>query len=190
MNDATLIIVLHQALFQGMFFAKNLMLRRKLGQAVRGGNKEANRAVAFFALFIACTLYLSLANPAIGSMPLLPRAIATGLALLLLALNVAVGAASLRDLGDSWRVGVIEEQHTDLVEDGIYRCTRNPYFVSYLLMFAAYTVLLQSLVLFALSIVGFCMVHCMVVREEHHLQSQHGATYLDYKKRVPRYLLL
>jgi protein-S-isoprenylcysteine O-methyltransferase Ste14 len=190
LNDAVLIILIHQLLFQCMFFAKNLLLRVKLGKPIRGDNREASLAVFFFIIFIAIALYLSWTATAAGNVRLYSTTTATGLCLLLLALNLVIGAASLRDLGDSWRVGVIEEQTTKLVEDGIYRFTRNPYFVAYLLMFAAYTVLLQNLVLFALSFLGFGMVHAMILKEESYLESVHGEPYRDYKMRVPRYLLL
>ena len=53
MNEATWIILLHQALFQGLFMAKNISLKIKLGKPIRGNNAEANRAVGFFILFIA-----------------------------------------------------------------------------------------------------------------------------------------
>lgn len=190
MSESALIILLHQLLFQGMFVVKNLRLRRKLGQPIRGANPEARRAVGFFALFIAVALYLAWSGAGFGTVHWLPPIAATGLCLLLLALNLAIGAASLRDLGDSWRVGVLEEQRTDLVEDGIYSLSRNPYFVACLLMFAAYTLLLQNLVLLAMSFIGFGLVHGMVRREEAYLESVHGEAYRDYKGRVPRYLLL
>jgi protein-S-isoprenylcysteine O-methyltransferase Ste14 len=116
--------------------------------------------------------------------------VALFIALLLMLANLAVGLASLRDLGDSWRVGVIEEQQTQLIESGIYRFTRNPYFVAYLLMFAAYTVLLQSLILLVLSFIGFGMVHAMILKEEKYLAKTHGEAYQQYRQRVPRYFLI
>ncbi len=41
MTDAMFIILLHQLLFQGMFFTKNLTLKNKLGLPIRGGNARA-----------------------------------------------------------------------------------------------------------------------------------------------------
>lgn len=190
MSDSTLIILLHQLLFQGLFFAKNLSLKIKLGKPIRGDNPEARRAVLFFILFIATALYFAATELRFAEVRLLPHTGATGVCLLLLGFNLVFGAASLKDLGESWRVGVIEEQTTELVEDGIYSFTRNPYFVSYLIMFAAYTLLLQNLLLFALSIAGFGLIHGMILKEEAYLQSVHGEAYLDYRQRVPRYLFL
>ena len=92
--------------------------------------------------------------------------------------------------GDSWRVGVLEDQKTELVTTGIYRFTRNPYFVSYFLMLAAYTVLLQNFILFGLSILGFLFVHKMIIKEEKYLYSVHGDAYVEYKTKVPRYVII
>jgi protein-S-isoprenylcysteine O-methyltransferase Ste14 len=75
------------------------------------------------------------------------------------------------------------------VESGIYRYSRNPYFLAYLLMFAAYTVLLQSALLLGLSAIGFILVHSMVLREEKHLAKLHPQAYREYCQRVPRYLI-
>lgn len=182
MNNALLIIAGHQLLFQGMFVAKNLYLRRKLGVNVRGQNAEASLAIACFALIIITALVLA-SGITVGGASLSVGA-------LLMILSVVVAGASLYGLGDSWRVGVIEEQSTELVETGIYRFSRNPYFLAYLLLFAAYTVLLQSYLLLAMSLLAFVLIHRMVLREERHLEVLHGERYRQYRARVPRYLFL
>ena len=185
-----LIIFLHQLVFQGMFFAKNITLGRKLGKRIRGFNLEASLSIGFFMVFIGLSLFFALSDSAPGRHSLLPGSVALASGVLLLVVNVLLGMASLRDLGDSWRVGVIREQATELVETGIYRHSRNPYFVAYLLMFAAYTVLLQNLILLGLSLVGLGMVHAMIRKEEKYLAGLHGEAYRDYTQRVPRYLFL
>lgn len=188
MTTAAWLIIAHQLLFQGMFFAKNIALGRKLDQPIRGYNREANLAIVFFMFYIGVSLGLALNGGNPGYLAVLPHGIALAAALSLMAANTLIGLASLRDLGDSWRVGVIEEQQTALIEDGIYRHSRNPYFVSYLLMFAAYTVLLQNGILLVFSVLGFALVHVMVRKEEAYLHRLHGETYRAYQRRVPRYL--
>lgn len=190
MSVAVAIILTHQLAFQGMFFAKNILLQRRLGVSIRGENPEARLSIVFFALFILCSVLLGLSNDSFGTVELLARNTALTIALVLLAVNLLIGAASLVGLGDAWRVGVLEDQQTDLVERGIYRFSRNPYFLSYLLMFAAYTVLLQSALLLVLSLVGFALVHAMVLKEETYLTALHGERYRQYRERVPRYIRL
>jgi len=189
MRDATLVILMHQLLFQGMFFAKNIALQRKLGRPVRGNNPEASLAIGFFVIFIALSLLLAQTGSEWAKFALLSDRTALTLALLLLGVNLLVAAASLHGLGDSWRVGVIEEQQTALVATGIYRYSRNPYFLAYLLMFLAYTVLLQSALLLGLSAIGFMLIHAMVRREEQYLARLHSQAYRGYCQRVPRYLI-
>ena len=190
MSGSALIILIHQTIFQGMFFAKNISLRRRLRTPIRGSNREATMSVVFFALFIIISLLLGLLDAPLGTFYLLTKTGALIVALMLLAVNLLVGVASLVGLMDSWRVGVLEDQQTDLIEAGIYSFSRNPYFLSYLIMFVAYTVLLQNVVLLALSIVGFAMIHLMVLKEEKHLTALHGEKYRQYRKRVPRYIII
>ena len=57
-------------------------------------------------------------------------------------------------------------------------------------MFVAYMVLLQNIILLILSLLGFAMIHLMVLKEEKHLTALHGENYLQYQKRVPRYIIL
>jgi protein-S-isoprenylcysteine O-methyltransferase Ste14 len=173
-----------------MFFAKNIALRGKLGMPIRGRNREANLSIVFFGLFIIVSLLLGVFDAPFGTVYLVSRTTARAVTIALLAVNLIVGSASLIGLRESWRVGVLEHQQTHLIEKGIYRFSRNPYFLSYLIMFVAYTVLLRSIILLILSLVGFAVIHAMVLKEERHLTSLHGDTYRTYRKRVPRYLII
>ena len=184
------IILAHQLIFQGMFVTKNIILRKKISQQIRGDNSEATISISFFALFIAIAFVLSIVNSPIGEIPLLTGSIAMSFGLAILFLNIIISTASLVHLKDSWRVGVLEEQETELITSGIYRFSRNPYFASYILMFAAYTLLLQNLLLLGLSIAGFVLIHKMISKEETYLFSVHGDAYSEYKRTVPRYLIV
>jgi len=190
LNDATLVILVHQLVFQGMFLAKNIALRRKLGTSISGRNREARRAIAFFVFFIALSLGTGLVDDRFGSVAVLTERAALIVGLALLGATIILGAASLSGMRDSWRVGVQENQRTELIEKGIYRFSRNPYFLSYLIMFAAYSILFQNAILLGLSVVGFVLIHSMVLTEERHLAAVHGDAYHRYRERVPRYLIV
>lgn len=189
MSEYALIIIIHQIIFQSLFFAKNILLRRKLGTTIRGRNREADLSIGFFAVFIITSFLLSLFSNSAGTINLLANNTASTFALVLLAINLLIGSASLIGLKDSWRVGILHNQQTDLIETGIYQFSRNPYFLSYLLMFAAYTLLLQNVILLVMSLFGFALIHAMILKEEEYLSVLHGDKYVHYKERVPRYLL-
>jgi len=190
MNETVIVILVHQLLFQGMFMAKNTLLHQKLGQPVRGKNGEATVAIIFFTLFIAVALILSFNGSGFLRFQVLSRSTALAAGLILLGINLVVSGAALMHLKDSWRVGVIEEQRTELISTGIYRYSRNPYFLAYLLMFAAYTVLLESGLLLGLACIGFWVVHRMILKEEAYLLAVHGEAYRQYKQKVARYLII
>jgi len=190
MSGSVIIILIHQTIFQGMFFVKNILLYRKLRIPIRGRNREATLSVGFIVLFILISLLLGLFKVPFGTFNLLKRTSALVVVFTLLVTNILIGISSLIGLKDSWRVGVLEDQQTDLIERGIYSFSRNPYFLSYLIMFVAYTVLLQNIIILVLSLVGCAMIHLMVLKEEKHLTALHGEKYLQYQKRVPRYIII
>ncbi len=105
-------------------------------------------------------------------------------------LSLTISAASLVHLKDSWRVGVLENQKTELITTGIYAYSRNPYFVSYIIMFAAYTLILQNAILLVLLLINLAFTHKMILKEEAWLQSIHRSNFLAYKHRVPRYFIV
>lgn len=190
MNGSVIIILIHQFVFQGMFFTKNILLGRRLGRPIRGMNQEANLSIGFIGLFITLSILLALFDATFGTVHIAAGSTALSVALSLLTVSIFGAAASLIGLKDSWRVGVLEGQETDLIEQGIYRFSRNPYFLSYLIMFAAYTVLLQNIILLVLSFIGFALIHVMILKEEKHLASVHGEKYCQYQKKVPRYIII
>jgi len=91
-------------------------------------------------------------------------------------------------LKDSWRVGVHEDQKTTLIKDGVYAYVRNPYFISYYIMYFSLFLIRPSIILMALVLATVALFHQMVLKEEMHLYSMHGKEYEKYKKQTGRYL--
>ncbi len=185
-----LIILIHQIIFQGLFFAKNILLQKKINQKIKGNNLEATIATLFFALFILSAFIMAYFKISFAHFIVINQQIATMIALILIALSLIISAASLFYLGDSWRVGVLEQQKTTLVTSGIYSISRNPYFVSYILIFIAYTLILQNIILLALGILCTILIHLMIRKEERYLHLTHKKLYEEYKKKTPRYLFI
>ena len=97
--------------------------------------------------------------------------------------------ASQLAMGDSWRVGLDENEATDLVTHSMFAWVRNPIYTFLLLScvgFVAMTPNVPALLALAAAIVGVEVQVRMV--EEPHLDKTHGSTYRDYAHRVGRFV--
>ena len=103
-------------------------------------------------------------------------------------LGFGIGVLALIVMKNSWRVGIKYDQKTDLVSSGIYRYSRNPYFLSYSILIFGYILIFPSIILFGLLFLLAIVFHKMILEEEKYLETVHGTKYLDYKKKVNRYI--
>jgi protein-S-isoprenylcysteine O-methyltransferase Ste14 len=106
----------------------------------------------------------------------------------LFGVSIILGAIFSAQLKDSWRVGVHEDQKTTLIKDGVYAYIRNPYFLSYFIMFFSMLCIRPSLLLLVLILVAVTIFHKMVCKEERYLLGVHGSEYEEYKNMTGRYL--
>jgi protein-S-isoprenylcysteine O-methyltransferase Ste14 len=105
----------------------------------------------------------------------------------LYAVGLAMVIISLVHLGQSAAVG-IPERRTELKTHGLYRFTRNPIYLGGFLMCAGsclFSIHPLNFLFFAIAVA----VHVrIVIREEEFLEKRFGQEWLDYKRRVPRYI--
>lgn len=81
------------------------------------------------------------------------------------------------------------EPSTALVEEGPFRLTRNPMYVGLLLMLAGLSVLLGTLgPLLVIPPFAWLLHARFVVHEEAHMERHFGERYVDYQRRVRRWL--
>jgi protein-S-isoprenylcysteine O-methyltransferase Ste14 len=76
-----------------------------------------------------------------------------------------------------------------VVVGGVYRFTRNPIYIAFLLIVVAFAVAANSAWFFVSAITLFVLLHFGVVkREEGYLSGKFGSAYDDYRRRVRRWL--
>lgn len=174
-------------LFLVLFMGRTIGLRRKLGKAVRGEGTTV--AIVFTTVLFALTNFAVLFDEVYSAMiPLTngrPSAIA---GYVLYALSIVLGAFSSRRMRDSWRVGIVDGDRPELIREGMFAVVRNPYFLSYYLMFAAFVLIRPSVVGAVLAVAAVVCYHRMVLREEAFLTELHGDTYRAYRRSAGRYL--
>ena len=105
------------------------------------------------------------------------------------ALGIGLTVWAQLEMGDSWRIGVDNQETTQLVHTGVFGLVRNPIYSAMLVFEFGIALLATNLV----TIAGFLLalgslelqVRCV---EEPYLHAKHGAQYRHYTVRVGRFV--
>lgn len=109
-----------------------------------------------------------------------------GLALLLLSLLWILVAQA--QMGSAWRIGIDSAHHTTLVQDGVFRLSRNPIFLGMRVTSLGLFLVLPNALTLAALILGDALVQIQVRLEEEHLTQLHGDQYRLYCQQTRRWL--
>ena len=97
--------------------------------------------------------------------------------------------AAVLTMRDSWRAGVSKTDKTELVTNGIYQISRNPAFLGFDLLYIGTLLMFFNWILCILTSFSVIMYHLQIVNvEEDFLLATFGNEYLQYKKKVCRYI--
>jgi protein-S-isoprenylcysteine O-methyltransferase Ste14 len=121
-------------------------------------------------------------------MILIPRPFTyLGVVLMILALILMTRAYTLfRKAGNSFG---LEEGGSVLITSGPFRFSRNPIYLSMLFWLTGLAVLLGSLILFLFPLLLFLLANFLIIpREEKDLENKLGEQYLEYRRRVRRWI--
>ncbi len=96
---------------------------------------------------------------------------------------------AVRAMRDSWRAGVSKTDKTELVTNGIYQISRNPAFLGFDLLYIGILLMFFNWTLCILTAFSVIMYHLQIVNvEEDFLLATFGNEYLEYTKKVRRYI--
>ena len=110
----------------------------------------------------------------------------TGIGLLLLSLVWTVLAQA--QMGTSWRIGIDSEHKTELVHRGIFSLSRNPIFLGIMVTLSGLFLVVPNVGTLITLLVGILVIGIQVRLEEEFLTRMHGDKYLEYRRRVRRYI--
>ena len=88
----------------------------------------------------------------------------------------------------SWRIGIELSNDIKLITDGIFKYSRNPFFLGSLFSYLGFFFLLPNIITFAVGIVYFLLIQIQVRFEEDNLIKSLGAAYQEYYVRVRRWI--
>ena len=189
-KDLFLILIL--VFFILAFAVKNIKTYLATKESIRGKSTKLSMSILLSTLiYVLILLRLTFLDPKclleinLSAFPVLNL-----IGLFLVSMGFILGLLALNAMKNSWRVGIKYDQKTALVSTGIYRFSRNPYFLSYNILILGYLLLFPSIILFAFYLALVITFHSMILEEEAYLLSVHGEEYSSYKKKVSRYITL
>jgi protein-S-isoprenylcysteine O-methyltransferase Ste14 len=175
-------------LFYIFFFIRSFALSRSLGKNIKAQNPLLNISILMAGL--SSVIFLAyLAAPPIGEylIIIISSNFLTIVGAILITLGLITSTIASLTLKKSWRIGVDENEKTELIINGIYKFSRNPYFLSYDFVLIGMVFCLWSpfLILPVLSTIR--LFHLMILKEENYLENKHPENYSRYKREVRRY---
>jgi protein-S-isoprenylcysteine O-methyltransferase Ste14 len=91
-------------------------------------------------------------------------------------------------MSNSWRVGIDENNKTELITKGLFSYSRNPIFLGMIISVAGIFFILPNALTFFLMLTTYIVIQIQIRLEEEFLEKQHGEQYLIYKKTTKRLL--
>ena len=91
-------------------------------------------------------------------------------------------------MGSSWRVGIDEQNRTELVSTGLYHFIRNPTYLGLFILNAGLWLIWSSADVFVFGLMFWFFLEVQVRCEEEHLERELGDEYRAYRSRTKRYL--
>ncbi len=111
-----------------------------------------------------------------------------GWALLLLSLIMVWLSQS--NMRESWRIGIDEQNKTELITSGFFAFSRNPIFLGIMIAnIGLFLVLPNAFTLLIISL-STISINTQIRLEEEFLTQEHGEQYISYKSKVNRWLTL
>ncbi len=190
MTEKILILIL-SALYLSSFITRNILVMKRTQQRIRSRNRLVTTSIIFSTLYFLVAIFSTFSEKwyhYMGSIKSPRTQLVSYSGFFLFGVSIVLIWIVSAQLKNSWRVGIAKNQRTELISEGIYAYIRNPYFLSYYIMFFGLLLIRPSIIQFALLIVTVAIFHRMVLKEEIHLMSMHGEEYRTYKNKTGRYI--
>ena len=186
-----ILIILLSLIFLGTFVTRNLIVKSKTKQTIRASDPLLTASMISTTLCIFVTIFSTSSDNfyhLLGAILFLSSPTVSYFGLFLYALSIIIGWLFSAQLKDSWRVGVHDNQKTELIQSGIYKHVRNQYFLSYFMMFIGQFLVRPSFVMIVLIAITIAIFHRMVLKEEAYLLTIHEIKYEEYRNITGRYI--
>jgi protein-S-isoprenylcysteine O-methyltransferase Ste14 len=103
--------------------------------------------------------------------------------------GTVIATIAMKKLGDDLIFGLPEGSIKSLKTDGIFRFSRNPLYLGFILLIVSSCLITPNPINFVTAIIAIAFHHMIILREEDYLLSKFGNEYHAYMKATGRYLL-
>ena len=177
-------------LMMGMVLTRVMMLRRRGIEAVKFGKLDrTDFLLPPFALFY---FYLVFAHafgwPSPVRQEIFHSTIIPWVGVLLCLAGLGLLLWSLVSFGRSFRIGIDTEQPDRLITEGVFAFSRNPIYTAFACILLGQFLVFPNWLLLVFLLGGVWLFHRQVLREEAYLKEHYGEEYLQYCRRVRRYV--
>lgn len=114
-----------------------------------------------------------------------------GIALLLIGIGISIW--SKVELGSNWGGAFLERDKSiqkNFTTSGLYKYTRNPMYMGFILIWIGGAVMLQSVLFLIFSVLLIIFLNKAAAKEEKDLEKQFGKKFIVYKHKTPRFIIV
>lgn len=172
-----------------MVVSRVIIIKSKGIQAMKFGetDKRDYIIIPFALLFLYLVLSSAFKWPQIGG-EIFSSEMLGWIGALLCLIGLLMFFFALWSFGRSFRVGIDEEHPGELVTSGIFARSRNPIYTGFAFILVGVFLLVPNWILLLYIVAGCWLFHRQVILEENALKKMYGGQYIEYCKRVRRYL--
>jgi protein-S-isoprenylcysteine O-methyltransferase Ste14 len=107
---------------------------------------------------------------------------------LMIVTSIILFMVTLSHFKESLRFGLNGNNQGQLITNGVFSLSRNPFFLSVDIYFTGLALLHPSLFFITMALLTLISIHLFILKEERFLQKYYGQKYSQYTSRVRRYL--
>ncbi|MBT3313406.1 MAG: isoprenylcysteine carboxylmethyltransferase family protein [Anaerolineae bacterium] len=112
----------------------------------------------------------------------------SGIGFVILFASFLVVVIAQVQMGISWRIGIDEDNPSELITGGIFQISRNPIFLGMRLSVFGLFLVLPNALTFTLWLIGDILLQIQVFLEEEYLIGTHNENYKTYYQKVKRWI--
>lgn len=106
---------------------------------------------------------------------------------ILIVLSLVFMAFTLYHFKTSLRFGLDENNRGELITNGIFSHSRNPFFLSIILYFFGTALVFPGWFFIGFALLALGSIHFFILKEEKFMEQHYGESYCNYRQKVRRY---